>query len=288
MDYSAMIQNRKSVRAFLDTKVPDTVLNEINQYYAKDCKKLIPSISTEIRIFGSELGEKLEKEAGYRDFMIGAPSFLLVLSDKAEYYLENVAYITEDLILKMVELGLDSCWITFNDGEKMKAALGLQSDKEVAAIIAFGYGKKTSKRIRLNITNNSIVDAEVLRGYYSPRAGIDELVFSEKWGDSSGVYSQIGDMDGILWRAFYAASLAPSYLNRQPYGFILDGNTVVLVSKQDEYTGENSQKLNLGIVMLHFAAVVSHMAGAVTWTMGTYDKDLGLPSGCSAVAYCKL
>lgn len=288
MDYSAMIQYRKSVRAFLDTKVPETALQEINRYFTHECKKLIPSIGTEIRIFGSEAKEKLEGTAGYLDFMIGAPCYLVVLSDKAEYAIENAGFLTEDLVLKMVDLGLDSCWLSFEDGESIKKVLGLQSDRQVAAIAAFGYGKKASKKIRLNIKSMSRIDIDVKRDYYSPRLGISDLVFAGKWGETDGVEETLGDMDSMLWRAFYAASLAPSYLNRQPYGFVLDGDTVVLVRKKDPHTDEMSEKLDLGIVMLHFAAVISQTAGKLTWTMGPYQKDLSLPPACVAVASCRL
>lgn len=288
MDYSAMIQNRKSVRAFLNTEVPDAILNKMDQYFSSDCKRLIPSINTEIRIFGHDVREKLEGAAGYREFMIGAPNYLLVLSEEAEYFTENAGYLAEDLILKLLEWNLNSCWLTFDDEEKIKKALELQSEKHVAAIVAFGYGKKTSKKIRFNIRSMSDIDSDVNREYFSPRLGIDDLVFAGKWGEKNGVYDAIGDMDHMLWRAFYAASLAPSYLNRQPYGFVLDGDKVVLVAKEDKYTDEKSEKLNLGIVMLHFAAVVSQMAGNLTWVMEPYEKDLGLPPECRAVAHCKM
>lgn len=288
MDYSAMIQNRKSVRAFLDHPVSDAALDELKRYYISDCKKLIPSIDTEIRILGETVKKDLEGAAGYQQFMIGAPCYLILLSEDADYAVENAGYITEDLVLKMTELGLSSCWITFDDGERIKQVTGIKSDKHVCAIVAFGYGAKTSKQIRLNIKSMSDIDINVKREFYASKLGIDDLVFLEKWGSKEGVYDVLGDMDRMLWRAFYASSLAPSYLNRQPYGFVLDKTSVVLVSKKDECTNELNQKLNLGIIMLHFAAVISQWTGKLTWTMGPYDADLGLPSDCQVVAHCRI
>jgi hypothetical protein len=288
MDYSAMIQNRKSVREFLDTKVPEGILDKIRQYYAGSCKKLVPSIHTELRLFGCGSREKLEGAAGYHDFLIGAANYFVILSDEADAMLENAGFLAEDLILQMTEWRLGSCWLTFEDGEEVKKALAIESDKRVAAIAAFGFEKKSSKRIHLNVKSMSKIDIAVERGYYSPHLGIDDLVFSGKWGNQAGVYEEIGEMDHPLWQAFYAASLSPSYLNRQPYGFVLDGDAVVLISKSDPYTDEKAQKLNLGIVMLHFAGVAAQMAEKITWTLGTYGKDLGLPPTCKAVATCRL
>ncbi len=288
MDYSAMIQNRKSVRAFQDKEVPGSALAEIKEYFLNNCKKLIPSIDTQVRIFGSDVKDALEGAAGYEQLMIGAPCYLLLFSEYAEYTAENAGFIAEDLILKLTEMDLNSCWLTFGDEDQVKKALDLNTPLHLQAIIAFGYGKKTSKLIRLNIKSMSKIDAEVKREYYSPKLGINDLVFAEKWGRKDGVDDLIGDMESMLWRAFYAASLSPSFLNRQPYGFVLHGTRVTLVRKKDVYTDEVSAKLDLGIVMLHFAGVVSQSAGRLTWNMGAPDTDLGLPDDCTAVAWCKL
>jgi hypothetical protein len=283
-----MIQNRKSVREFQDTEVPESILDKIKQYYDSSCKKLVPSIHTELHFFGCGSREKLKGAAGYHDFMIGNADYFVILSDNADFMMENAGFLAEDLILHMTEWNLGSCWLTFKDGEEVKKALKIESDKRVVAIVAFGFEKKSSKRIYLNIKSMSKIDIDVKRGYYSPHLGIDGMVFSGKWGNQSGVYEEIGDMDSPLWQAFYAASLSPSYLNRQPYGFVLDGGTVVLISKSDAYTDENDQKLNLGIVMLHFSAVAAQMTGKLTWTLDSYVKDLGLPPAYKAVAYCRL
>ncbi len=287
MDYSAMIQSRKSVREFQDTKVSDATLAEIKKYYDEACGRLVPAIGTELRLFGADSREKLKGAAGYNDFIIGNADYFAILSDEAEYMSENAGFIAEEIVLRITELDLGACWLSFKDGEAVKSALGIESDRRVAALVAFGLEKKAAKRVFLNIQNISKVDA-VKREFYSPRLGIESLVFSGKWGNKDGVDEEIGDMDHPLWQALYAASLAPSYLNRQPYGFVLDGGTVVLISKEDAYTDENEQKLNLGIVMLHFAAVAGQTLGKRVWTMGAYEKELGLPSGCRAVAFCKL
>ncbi|MCB6365464.1 nitroreductase family protein [Intestinibacillus massiliensis] len=284
MDYSAMSQARKSVRAFWDTPVPALTVDEIETYFGR-CKRLVPSIDVQMRIFERDVKEKLEGTAGYQGFMIGAPCYMVILSDEADHYIENAGFIAEDMILKMTELELSSCWITFSDGEEVKKALGIESDKRIGAIIAFGYGQRTSKKIRLNIKSMSNIDINVEREYYSPKLSIDELVHIQKWGGKSTI-EDIGDTDSALWRALYAASLSPSYLNRQPYGFILDNGKVILVVKKDEHTDEVNEKLNIGIVMLHFSGVISQMLFNVDWHWGAPEQDLGLPADCSAVAYC--
>ena len=48
MNYSALIQNRKSVRAFTDKEVPLSVLQEIRSWFASSSRPLIPELKTEL------------------------------------------------------------------------------------------------------------------------------------------------------------------------------------------------------------------------------------------------
>ena len=287
MDYSAMIQNRKSVRGFLDKKVSAVTLAEVEAYYQKECQRLVPSLETELRIFGSEAREALEGSAGYENFLIGAPQYLVLLSAEGEYAEENAGFMMEDMILKLTEMDLGSCWVTFADADKVKEALKIDSSMKVAAIAAFGYAKKQAKRLRLNILSMSNVDIQAKRHYYDPKVGIDDMVFMNEWGNSDGVDDQIGFYDDMLWEAFYAATLTPSYLNRQPYGFVIRDHRIFLVRKPDDYTDEVSAKLGLGIVMLHFSGATSKWSGKMKWELGQAG-ELSLPEGYTVAAACNL
>ena len=193
----------------------------------------------------------------------------------------------EDLILKLTDMGLDSCWLTFTDSEYVKTALEIDSELDVVAIAAFGYGVKTTKRLRLNVRSMSNVDISAQRQYFAPKHGLHDMVFMDSWGNSDGVDEFIGFYDDMLWEAFYAATLAPSYLNRQPYGFIIHDGRIALVQKPDSYTGEIDGKLNLGIVLLHFTSVAAQWAGKINWSFEEASK-LQLPEGYKAVASCAL
>ena len=153
----------------------------------------------------------------------------------------------------------------------------------MAAIAAFGYGERTTKRLRLNVRSMSNVDISAKRQYFRPKLSVDNMVYLNDWGNSVGVEEYIGFYDDMLWEAFYAASLSPSYLNRQPYGFLIRDGRITLVQKPDSYTHGIDAKLNLGIVLLHFSAVASQWAGNLTWRFEDASA-LPLPEGHSAVA----
>ena len=212
MNYSALIQNRKSVRAFIEKAVCSAELESIREYYSKSVKRLFPEYKTELLVLGTGAREALEGAAGYSSYLVGAPHYLVLLSEKAEYAGENAGYIMEDLILKLADLNLDSCWLTFTDSEKVKKAIGVESELEVAAIAAFGYGVKTTKRLRINIESMSNVDITAQRHYVDPKLGIGDMVFMNSWGNTEGVEEYIGFFDDMLWEALYAATQSPSYL----------------------------------------------------------------------------
>lgn len=282
MDYIAMIQNRKSVRAFRTKKVSADIQQDIKAYYEK-CPKLLPEVKTQLIVLDESAQKTLEGTAGYENFMIGAPNYLVLLSEENEYAEVNGGYIMEDLILKLTEMDMSTCWITFADAAEVGKALNLDATMKVVAICAFGYGEKTSKLLRLNIKNMSNIDITAKRGYYAPKKGIYDLVSLNTWGNIDGLDEMMGFYEDMLWQSFYAASLAPSYLNRQPYGFVLDQNKVTLVAKPDDYTDKVSADLNLGIVMRHFDAAAGQSMGHGKWAL-TKDSALQLPDGCKVVA----
>ena len=288
MNYSAMIQNRKSVREFTDKQVPYSLVEQIDNYYRSSVRQLLPELDTELYFFGTDARGALEGAAGYNQFLVGAPQYLVLLSQKDALAHLNAGYIMQDLALNLLDMGLDSCWVTFHDSEEIKGVLGIASEKEVAAILAFGYGAKTTKRLRLNIKSMSNVDLVAKHRYMEPKRSIYDMVYVNNWGNIHNLDAHIGFFDDMLWEAFHAASLAPSYLNRQAYGFVLHEGGISLVRRPDAYTTKIDGDLSLGIVMLHFAAVAENWAGKLHWNFGLNAAKLQLPEGHQVVATCVL
>lgn len=288
MNYSALIEHRKSVRVFTDKRVSAAALAEIETYYNRSARHLIPEIKTELLYFDDSSKAALEGAAGYNNFLVGAPQYLVLLSEKHELAQLNAGYIMEDLILKAADMELSSCWLTFTDSEAVKEAIGIVTDLDVAAVAAFGYGVKTTKRLRLNIRSMSNVDIRAKRHAVEPKRSIYDMVFLNSWGNVHRLDDYIGFFDDMLWEAFHAASLSPSYLNRQAYGFVLHDGFVTLVRRPDGYTTDLDGQLSLGIVLLHFTAVASGWAGELKWKFGTGAAKLTLPEGHEVVASCML
>ena len=192
------------------------------------------------------------------------------------------------LLLKLSDMDLDSCWITFADSEDVKGVLGIDSHKDVVAIAAFGYGKKVVRRLRLNIRSMSNVDLVAKHRYMEPKRSVEDMAFLDTWGNNHGLDTYIGFFGDALWEALYAATLSPSYLNRQAYGFLLQEGLVSLVSRPDHYNNKIDGDLSLGIVLLHFTAVAEELVGKLNWRFGLDAESLDLPEGHKVIASCSL
>ena len=288
MNYSALIQNRKSVREFTGKQVFFGELHQIQEYYKNEVHRLVPEIRTKLSVFGTAAREALEGAAGYNQFLVGAPQYLVLQSEAHPLAYLNGGYIMEDLVLKLNDMGLDSCWVTFVSSDAVKDSLELDPELEVVAIVAFGYGKKTTKRLRLNILSMSNVDVVAKHRYMEPKRSVHDLAFVDTWGNNRNLDKYIGFFDDVLWEALYAASLSPSYLNRQAYGFLLRDGSITLVERPDRYNTKIDGDLSLGIALLHFSAVAENWAGRLVWNLAPSQETLNLPEGHRAIASAAL
>lgn len=281
MNYYDLATRRKSTRDYKNKDVPEDLLRTIEDY-SSECTKLFPEIKTDCLIIHEEAGDLLEGCAGYHGFMVDAPYYLLLLTEDCPFAYENAGYMGEDLVLKMTELGLGSCWLTVLDSDKLKENLKLKSSKVAACLIAFGYEKSEIGGFRLDIKSPSLINLKKRTGQIAPKLFIEDAIYDGDWGrkiDLSG-WAQTSN----LYRAFIAACCSPSALNRQPYRFILDGNLVSLVVMKDELTSEDNEKLNVGIVMHHFQQVLCQRTSVShEWKLGAPERTYALPEGASIV-----
>ena len=288
MNYSALIQNRKSFREFTDQQIPFEALASVEEYYNHSVRRLVPELKTYLCFFSTEARGALEGAAGYNQFLVGAPQYLVLLSEKHDLAYLNGGYVMQDLLLKLADMELDSCWLTFTDSDEIKGVLGIDSPMDVVAIAAFGYGKKTVKRLRLNFRSMSDVDIKAKYRYMEPKRSVNDLAFVDAWGNSHDLDRYIGFFDDMLWEALYAASLSPSYLNRQAYGFLLHDGCVSLVSRPDSYNTKIDGDLSLGIVLLHFSAVAENWAGKLHWSFAPASEGLQIPKDHRLIATAAL
>ena len=285
MDVFTLATNRKSNREFAKREVSADKLQELKEYFAS-CPRLVPDIQVEMLILGDDASEKLNACVGYHRFLIKAFHYIVLLSDVDEHYMENAGYIGEELVLKLTEMGIETCWETIADEPLLKKRLNLPGDKSVAAVIAFGY-EDAGLFARLGIKSQAEIFLKKKPGTPAPKLTIPQMFYDDEWGKAETISAM--DPDDDLYKACAAVCYAPSFLNLQPCRLIHDGNKIVLAAVMDEMTNAADAKLNLGIIMMHFEGVVSRQSsGFQGWQLEALDKDYKLPENAYLAGYYQL
>ena len=144
----------------------------------------------------------------------GITNYIALIGKKDSSLNEKCGYYGEQLVLLAAQLGLDTCWVAMSYA-KVKNAYDIAKGEKLCCVISLGYGKTHG------IPHKSKTAEEV--------AVIKED--TPKWF-----------IDGVN-----AALLAPTAMNQQKFGFMLDGDKVVAKAGKGILTD-----IDLGIVKYHF------------------------------------
>lgn len=288
MKYEELIERRQSIRSFYEKELSTEQIKEITEYCEK-AKKLCPEIPLAVEFCAEGAGARMEGVVGYRGNAFFAPMYLVLLSEEQEGYLENAGFLAEGISLKLTDMGLDSCWLTVDNSDAVKKALLLDSKLTVAAVLACGYGVEEKAAQRIDIVTPADVKFEKREGHIAPKISQGEMVYEGQWGVSPEWKE--GQFDPYLDKALYAATLAPSFLNRQTYRYIIRDRELILCGKEEDMVSEEDRKLGLGATMYNFHVVYSHYnAAGYGWVLGEPEiaGDLQLAEGYQAVASHRL
>lgn len=144
----------------------------------------------------------------------GITNYIALIGKKGSDLNEKCGYYGEQLVLLAAQLGLDTCWVAMSYA-KVKSAYDIAKGEKLCCVISLGYGKTHG------IPHKSKTAEEV--------AVIKED--TPKWF-----------IDGVN-----AALLAPTAMNQQKFGFMLDGDKVIAKSGKGILSD-----IDLGIVKYHF------------------------------------
>ena len=208
MDLMEAIRRRHSVRQYTDRPLPPEVLT---------------ALTGEIDACNREGGLHIQLVAGepeaFRGFLAhygsfrGVQNYLALVGPKGAE--ERLGYYGERLVLRAVQLGLDSCWValTFRKGW---CRYTVNPGEKLACVIALGYGETHG------VPHKSKTLEQVTR--------------------------VSGEMPAWFRSGAEAALLAPTATNQQKFRLTLEpGNRV-----RAESTGGFYAQLDLGIVRCHF------------------------------------
>jgi hypothetical protein len=191
----------------------------------------------------------------------GAPAFIAFIGNMENPHVqEQVGYMGEGIVLEAEATNISTCWVALFRSRIVESSIRLKKDEQVIAIAAVGYAK-----------NQESIEERLMTGFgwTHKRKPISQLVI----GSNEVEYPQ--------WvpPALNAARLAPSAVNRQPWRFQVDPNsiTVYVNSLRREYGV--SRRLDCGIAMLHIevAAYNSGIRGSWEFLFGSQVAKYNAP-----------
>lgn len=135
MDLIEAMERRHSVRQYESRSLPEEVVREIRAEIAS-CNQLgnlnLQLVVEEPRAFDGFL-------AHYGKFS-GVENYIAVVGKKSGDLEERCGYYGQRVVLRIQQLGLNTCWVGLTYS-KVKGAFQLGAGEKLVALIALGYGK---------------------------------------------------------------------------------------------------------------------------------------------------
>lgn len=226
------LKTRTSTRDYLDKDVSEEDLHKITSLIAEESEKLGKDKLTFIlNTDGEKIYNSLLGKAGYSGVMIKAPMYIALntLNNEEKTFVKG-AYGMEEIITKLNEMGLGTCWITVSDVDnKIKENTFEYTKGEVNHLLALGYP----------------ADSSVKEHKFDDRLGVTDFVYIDDFNHMATVeeLEQYG-LDDL----FHYARFAPSAYNSQPWRFVINGGEISIYI--EEYKG-TVNLLDAGIIMYY-------------------------------------
>ncbi len=209
-DIITAMENRHAVRAYDGEK---KIEKEILDILSQKTDELNKESGLHIQLVTDEPKAFDGFMAHYGKFS-GVANYIALIGKKSDNLNEKCGYYGEQLVLLASRLGLDSCWVAMSYA-KVKNAYRIEKGEKLCCVISIGYGKTHGTPHK----SKSIEEVAVIK---------DD---SPKWF-----------IDGVK-----AALLAPTAMNQQKFGFMLDGDKVLAKAGKGILSD-----MDLGIVKYHF------------------------------------
>ncbi len=259
MDHLSAIFRRISVRTYHPEPPPLDQLETVRRA-GERAEKLT---QTEMRFHlctDAQMGKAVKGIIGDYGKTIHAPHYIVLASRQQEGYLTDAGFRFEQMVLDATERGLGTCWVGLMFKEAvLRAALGL--DDSWRMIVLSPIGRPLEK----SLTNRML---RALAGSKA-RKPVEQLFFWQRHGNA--LPARITSDERLL-QVLEATRWAPSWMNRQPWRFVLTEREIfVYKMNQQEREGKDYHRLDCGIAMchLHFAAKAAGISGR--WELGIFE-----------------
>jgi hypothetical protein len=180
----------------------------------------------------------------------GAPAFIAFIGDKrAPSVQEEVGYTGEGIVLEATALGLNTCWVAgFFKPEIVGSLIEIKDNERVLAVTPVGYASRDESFGEMLMTGF---------GIHRRRLPLSKLINNKR----------VNDLPEWIRMSLEAARLAPSAVNRQPWGFDVDEGGITVFVRTAGLEFDVSKRLDCGIAMLHMEVGALNFGVRGSWQL---------------------
>lgn len=209
------MQERHSVRKYEDRKIDDSVLKQLQD--------MIDEVNQQNEL---HIQLAIDEPKCFHSLLVtfgrfsNVKNYIVLVGKKSAKLSEKCGFFGEQLVQKLQELGLGSCWVA-GSYSKNDCICEIKPEEERVCVISFGYGQDMGKPHNSKEVSEVAPDYENAPQWY--RDGVD------------------------------AALLAPTGMNRQKFLFSCEGEEASLDMGESPHMG-----VDRGIVKYHFEQASGH------------------------------
>jgi nitroreductase len=227
----AAIFKRQSHRKFDDKRRLDSASLEALE---KVCRDFKPYSSARACLVNEPDKDIFTGIVGRYGKVTGAPAFVAFIGDMTSASAqEDVGYTGEGIILEATALGLDTCWVGgFFSRRSLVSLVQVKEHERVLAVTPVGYA----------VGSESFTERAMSGfGLNHKRLPLSKLI----------TRGTTNDLPQWARLPLEAARIAPSAVNRQPWGFELNSSGIRVFVRARGMDFGVSRRLDCGIAMLH-------------------------------------
>lgn len=271
------ILRRVSVRSYRDQAVSSDLLGQL----VAAGEQAEPLTSIRVR---THLDERAAVQRGMTGLLgdygkvIRAPHYLVLTAEEGAHHLLDAGYRFEQVLLAATRLGLGTCWIGgFFREARVSAAFELDAGERVVALSPVGHPEERGAKGVLGRVIRSVVRS-------SRRKPLEQLFFWERLG--APLPAGLAERPCPA-RWLEAIRRAPSWANKQPWRFVLEPESVLVLKQGSQLKEDKDYHLvDCGIGMAHLHLAARELGFAGSWELDPVVADL--PRDVTAVARYRL
>jgi len=228
--WHSAIPRRRSRRRFDSIQLESNLLARLQTI----CKEFRPFPPARAELVTQSPDRILKGAIGPYGKVKGAPALIAFIGDMDDPHIqEKVGYLGEGVILEATAMGLATCWVAGFFRPRLAASIvGAAENERVLAVTPVGHAVK-----------DPTWEERIMTGFGRAhrRKPLAKLV--------TGLDQT--ELPHWMKSALEAARIAPSAINRQPWRFYAEPNSITVSVNNPRFTFGISKRLDCGIAMLH-------------------------------------